>query len=185
MNRLVRVFAADTADGVALMDLRTSAGAWRFLDPVGAGLWRQLACGTPRTRAVEELVEQWAARGAPPEQVRADLEALATRLDAEGLLDAAPHPQDDTAVPEVRFAETGARPGARVRIAAYAGLAAALLLLRCLPVRLVVRAARGAGRLPGRSATAAEADAVCAAVQRAVGWCRAGRRAWRSPWPRT
>ncbi|MFD0432054.1 lasso peptide biosynthesis B2 protein [Streptomyces zhihengii] len=44
------------------------------------------------------------------------------------------------------------------------------MLLRCLPVRLVVRAARLAGRLPGRAASPEEADAVCTAVRRAAGW---------------
>ncbi|MGW9438653.1 lasso peptide biosynthesis B2 protein [Streptomyces sp. NPDC055607] len=55
-------------------------------------------------------------------------------------------------------------------MAGYVGLGAALVLLRCLPVHLVVRTARYAGRLPGRAASPEEADAMCTAVRRAAGW---------------
>ncbi|WP_079199001.1 lasso peptide biosynthesis B2 protein [Streptomyces sp. CB02115] len=164
-----RVFAADTGDGVALMDLGTTRGKWRFLDPVGAGLWRKVVSGTPREQAVEELVTYWAQRGIDPDRVRADMNALAGQLDAEGLFTAAPHPPTSRA-PEVRYVDTVAQSRPVVRAAGHVGLGTALVLLRCLPVRLVVRAARLAGRLPGRAASQEEADAVCAAVRRAVGW---------------
>ncbi|MFF8789185.1 lasso peptide biosynthesis B2 protein [Streptomyces sp. NPDC015125] len=164
------VFAADTEDGVALMDLRTARGRWKFLDPVGAELWRRVVSGTPREHAVEELVIYWAQHGGARGQVRADMDALADQLDAEDLFAAAPHPPAKAGV-EVRFIDAGTRPRPGVRAAGHMGLGAALVLLRCLPVRLVVRAARLAGRLPGgRAASAEEADAVCAAVRRAVGW---------------
>ncbi|WP_432012634.1 lasso peptide biosynthesis B2 protein [Streptomyces cucumeris] len=164
-----RVFAADTEDGVALMDLRTARGAWRFLDPVGAGLWRRVVSGTPREQAVEELVAYWSQRGADPDQVRADMEALADQLDADGLFAAAPHPPANRAS-GVRYVDVGTRLRPGVRVAGHMGLGVALLLLRCLPVRLVVRTAQAVGRLPGRAASPEEADAVCAAVRRAVGW---------------
>ncbi|MER5813884.1 lasso peptide biosynthesis B2 protein [Streptomyces californicus] len=165
----VRVFAADTGDGVALIDLRTPRGKWRFLDPVGAGLWRKVVSGTPPQQAVEEMVDYWAQRGIAPDRVGADMKALAGQLDAEGLFAAAPHPPT-IKVAEVRYVGAVARPGPGVRAAGNVGLGAALVLLRCLPVRLVVRAARLVGRLPGRAASPEEADAVCAAVRRAVGW---------------
>ncbi|MGW0033112.1 lasso peptide biosynthesis B2 protein [Streptomyces sp. NPDC003314] len=164
-----RVLAADTEDGVALMDLGTARGKWRFLDRVGAGLWRRVVCGTPRAQAVEELVAYWARRGADPGQVRADMEALADQLNAEGLFAAVRHPRASGPV-EVRYIDAGARLYPGVRVAGHVGLGAALVLLRCLPVRLVVRTARLAGRLPGRAASPQEADAVCAAVRRATGW---------------
>lgn len=164
-----RVFAADTKDGVAVIDLRTTRGKWRFLDPVGAGLWRKVVSGTPREHAMEELVAYWAQRGADPDQVHADMNALADQLDAEGLFTAAPHPPTSKAT-QVRYVDAVTRPRMGVRAAGHVGLGAALVLLRCLPVRLVVRAARLAGRLPGQAASPEEADAVCAAVRRAVGW---------------
>lgn len=164
-----RVFAADTKDGVALMDLRTTHGKWRFLDPVGAGLWRKVVSGTLREQAVEETVAYWAQRGTDPDRVRADMKALADQLNAEGLFTAAPHPPTSKAA-EVRYADAVARPRPGVLAAGHVGLGTALVLLRCLPVRLVVRAARLASRLPGRPASPEEADAVCAAVRRAAGW---------------
>ncbi|MFE5647572.1 lasso peptide biosynthesis B2 protein [Streptomyces cyaneofuscatus] len=165
----VRVFAADAGDGVALIDLRTTRGKWRFLDPVGAGLWRKVVSGTPREQAVDEMVACWAQRGIDPDRVRADMKALADQLDAEGLFTAAPHPPT-IKIAEVRYVDAVSRPRPGVRAAGHVGLGAALVLLRCLPVRLVVRAARLAGRLPGRAASSEEADALCSAVRRAAGW---------------
>ncbi|MFE5595386.1 lasso peptide biosynthesis B2 protein [Streptomyces sp. NPDC056549] len=97
------------------------------------------------------------------------MEALADRLDAEGLFAAAPTPPVEAGA-EVRFIDAGVRLHPGIRVAGHMGLGAALVLLRLLPVRLVVHAARFAGRLPGRAASSAEADAVCAAVRQAVGW---------------
>ncbi|MFE5597398.1 hypothetical protein, partial [Streptomyces sp. NPDC056549] len=50
--RSVRVLAADSEDGVALMDLRTAHGTWRFLDPMGADLRRRVVNGMPLKPAV-------------------------------------------------------------------------------------------------------------------------------------
>ncbi|MFG2564714.1 lasso peptide biosynthesis B2 protein [Streptomyces sp. NPDC048567] len=161
--------AAAEEDGVALIDLRPSRGKWKFLDPVGAGLWRKVVSGTPREHAVEEMVAYWAQRGADPDRVRTDMQALADQLHAEGLFTSAPHPPT-TLVTEVRYIDNVARPRPAQRAAGYVGLGTALVLLRCLPVRLVVRAACLAGRLPGRAASPEEADAVCTAVRRAVWW---------------
>ncbi|MEW1700341.1 lasso peptide biosynthesis B2 protein [Streptomyces sp. NPDC091278] len=163
------VFAADTEEGVALLDLRTAHGKWRFLDPVGAGLWRRIVSGTPREHVVQSLVTYWSQRGGDPAQVYDDMTALADRLDAEDLFAAELHPSAKAGI-EVRFIDAGVRPRPDVRVAGHVGLGAALVLLRCLPVRLVVRAARLTGRLPGRAAAPEEADEVCAAVRRAAGW---------------
>ncbi|MBU7598947.1 lasso peptide biosynthesis B2 protein [Streptomyces sp. P38-E01] len=97
------------------------------------------------------------------------MNALGYRLDAEGLFTAALHPPARKTT-QVRYVDSEPRPSARVRAAGHVGLATALVLLRCLPVRLVVHAARLAARLPGRTASPEEADAVCVAVRGAVGW---------------
>ncbi|OEJ23134.1 hypothetical protein AR457_37635 [Streptomyces agglomeratus] len=57
------------------------------------------------------------------------------------------------------------------RLAAQVGLALALTLLRCTPLRFTIACARAAARLPGRAATVAEAEAIHAAIRRVA-------RAW-------
>ncbi|WP_446040144.1 lasso peptide biosynthesis B2 protein [Streptomyces sp. SID1121] len=60
--------------------------------------------------------------------------------------------------------------GLRRRLAGHLALFGALVLLRCLPVRFAVTAARAATRLPGRTATVEDAEAAVAAVRRAASW---------------
>ncbi|MFE0062977.1 lasso peptide biosynthesis B2 protein [Streptomyces sp. NPDC059003] len=54
------------------------------------------------------------------------------------------------------------------RLAGHAGLLLALVLLRLLTIRAAIATARFAARLPGRRATAEEAEAAHAAVDRAA-----------------
>ncbi|MCY0961631.1 lasso peptide biosynthesis B2 protein [Streptomyces sp. H27-H5] len=167
MKKHSGIYAAVGAQGVALMDVRRGRGRWRFLDPIGAQLWDRVTRGAEPRVAVEELATQWALRGVPAERVRADLTRVATDLQAAGLLTAVHRPPAAAAPPEVLF--VSARPvPARRRLAAHAGLATALVLLRLLPLRWTMAVARAATRLPGRAATRAEAVAVHSAVRRAA-----------------
>lgn len=161
------LFAARAPQGVAVMDIRRGRGTWRFLDPIGARLWLEITSGTAPDQAVEDLTAYWSQRGAEPEQVRADLRALAADLDRTGLLDASTAPA--RAGTEVRFAAPAATRSLE-RAAGHAGLLAALVLLRLLPVRYALTAARTATRLPGSPATTAQAEAAFAAVRRAARW---------------
>ncbi|MFH8635475.1 lasso peptide biosynthesis B2 protein [Streptomyces goshikiensis] len=171
MKRASGVHAARTSDGVALMDTRRGRGQWRFLDPVGAQLWARTTTGTAVNDAIDELVAYWSTRGVDADKVRTDLRAVADDLESARLLTGAEEPPTaGVSVPMVRFASTAAVP-LRQQIAGQAGLAFALVLLRCLPVRCSVAVARAATRLPGRAATADEAAGVHAAVRRAArGW---------------
>ncbi|THA38144.1 lasso peptide biosynthesis B2 protein [Streptomyces sp. A1547] len=164
------VHAAVTADGVALMDIRRGRGRWHFLDRVSAELWSKVAAGQTTTDAIDELVHAWQLRGVNPDQVRADLKRVAAELHEAELLVAAGRPARQPGPPAVRFA--GTSPSTlRDQISAQAGLALALVLLRCLPIRFTITAAQAAARLPGRSAAVTEAERLHAAVQRAT-------RAW-------
>ncbi|MFD8148795.1 lasso peptide biosynthesis B2 protein [Streptomyces sp. NPDC059708] len=162
------VYAAVAPQGVALLDSRRGRGQWRFLDPVGARLWREITRGTDLDEAVEHLTAYWQAKGAPAEQVRTEMTALAADLESVGLLRPADR-SERSVVPGVRFA-TETRVGVLKRLAGYLGLFGALVLLRCLPVRFALTAARAATRLPGRTATIEDAEAAFAAVRHAARW---------------
>ena len=163
------LFAARAPQGVAVMDARRGRGTWRFLDPIGARLWLEINGGTAPEQAVDDLTAFWSQRGAKPEQVRADLRALVADLDSVGLLDGSAPPAVTHEQAEVRFAAPVAtRPVERA--AGHAGLLAALALLRLLPVRYALAAARAVTRLPGSPATTGQAEAVFAAVRRAASW---------------
>ncbi|MFD8023695.1 lasso peptide biosynthesis B2 protein [Streptomyces lavendulae] len=164
------VHAAVTTDGVALMDVRRGRGRWQFLDPVGAELWSRVAAGEAVEDAVEDLVRVWTLRGVDSIRVRPDLMRVAAELAKADLLVDARRPASRAAAPVVRFA--GAARGTLLdQVAAQVGLAVALVLLRCLPIRFALAAARMATRLPGRTATIAEAERMHAAVRRAThGW---------------
>ncbi|WP_327413893.1 lasso peptide biosynthesis B2 protein [Streptomyces sp. NBC_01233] len=164
------VHAAVTADGVALMDVRRGRGRWHFLDPVSAELWSKVAAGQATDEAIEDLVHAWQLRGVDPDQVRADLNRVAAELHEAELLVAACRPGPRSDPPIVRFAGTVGGT-LRDQIAAQGGLALALVLLRCLPIRFTIAAAMTATRLPGRHATIADAERLHSAVQRAT-------RAW-------
>ncbi|HEY8985466.1 MAG TPA: lasso peptide biosynthesis B2 protein [Streptomyces sp.] len=162
------LYAALAPQGIALMDTRRGRGQWRFLDPVGARLWVAVADGASPADAVDQLTARWQAEGADPQQVRADLTALAADLDRTGLLRPAARPAPRPA-PGVRFAT--AAPVSLLDLAAgHLALAGALLVLRCLPVRFAITAARAATRLPGRTASAEDAERALAAVRRAARW---------------
>lgn len=161
-----RVYAARGPAGAAVLDLAT--GRWTILDPIAAGLLDLPTGRREREAAIEEATARWAATGADPDRVRADLTRVAADLDrlrAGRLV----HHIPPGPPPTVRFAPT-ARPAFRGWAAAGIGLAAALLLLRFLPIRHVVAVARAAGRLPGRPARAQDAEAVLAAVRAAGKW---------------
>lgn len=163
------LYAARAPEGVAVMDTRRGRGTWRFLDPIGARLWLEITSGTTPELAVDDLAAYWSQRGAQPDQVRADLRALAADLDKAGLLDGAAPPIVRCHQAAVRFAAPVAvRPAERA--AGHAGLLAALVLLRLLPVRYAVAAARAATRMPGRPATIGQAEAAFTAVRRAARW---------------
>ncbi|MFE3992295.1 lasso peptide biosynthesis B2 protein [Streptomyces goshikiensis] len=161
------VYAAVTANGVALVDVRRGRGSWHFLDPIGAELWSKAAAGQATDEVVEDLVHTWQLRGADPGQVRADLRRVAAELDRAGLLVSAGRPALRADTPVVRLAgAVGA--SMRDQIAAQFGLALALVLLRCLPIRFILVAARAASRLPGRPATISDAERLHTAVRRAT-----------------
>ncbi|MGW0896784.1 lasso peptide biosynthesis B2 protein [Streptomyces goshikiensis] len=167
MTKHPGVYAAVSASGVALMDVRTGRGRWQFLDPIGAQLWEKVSCGTDPTDAVEELAAQWALRGVPAERVRVDLTRVADQLRTAGLLGAALRPPTPEVPPALLFAPR--QPVSfRRRLAGHAGLAGALVLLRLLPLRWALSAAQAATRLPGRAASRAEAVSVHSAVRRAA-----------------
>ncbi|MER8159984.1 lasso peptide biosynthesis B2 protein [Streptomyces sp. NPDC094472] len=159
------VYAAPSPDGIAVMDVRTGRGQWRFLDPVGARLWQKITDGATPAAAVNDLTAYWQSKGADPDQVRTDLTALADDLERADLLHRAPGAAQPGA--EVRFA-IPAPVGAAQRLAGHAGLLLALLLLRLLPIRFAIAGARAATRLPGRAATPEEAQTTFAAVRRAA-----------------
>lgn len=170
MKKHTGVHAGVGADGIALVDTRPLHGRWFFLDPVGAQLWAKATTGTPTPEAVEELVGYWQLRGVDPARVRADLTQVADSLERAGLLVPAQRPPARPARRQVRFAVP--TPGRLVdQVAGQAGLALALALLRCTPLRITLAVARAATRLPGRAATVSEAETAHAAVRRAI-------RAW-------
>ncbi|MGK4586115.1 lasso peptide biosynthesis B2 protein [Kitasatospora sp. HPMI-4] len=165
-----RVHAARGPAGAGVLDLAT--GRWTVLDPIGADLLDLPSGAVERAAAIEEFTARWAATGADPDRVRADLVRVAA--DLERLLAGRPvHRTAPSPSPQVCFAPT-ARPSIRGWIAAGIGVAGALLLLRLLPIRHVHAVGRAAARLPGRPARIRDAEAVLAAV-RAVGTWWPGR----------
>lgn len=166
-----RVYTAITPAGAAFLDTRRTRGRWVFLNPTGAALWQRLADGTPAETAIKELTAHWAMRGALPGQVQADLALLTQSFAAARLEPAASAPPAVPAPGTIRFTRPGWPPKTVDRLAGITGLAAALVLLRCLPVRTVIALARAGVRLPVPPAAPEEADAVFAAVHRAA-------RAW-------
>ncbi|MEU2855639.1 lasso peptide biosynthesis B2 protein [Streptomyces syringium] len=166
-----RVYTAITPAGAAFLDTRCTRGRWVFLNPTGAALWQVLSAGVPAETAIKELTAHWAARGADPGQVRADLTLLTQSFAAARLDPATSAPPTLPAPDTIRFTTAGWPPKTADRLSGITGLAAALILLRCLPVRTVVALARVVVRLPFPPAAPQEADAVFAAVHRAA-------RAW-------
>ncbi|WP_079132485.1 lasso peptide biosynthesis B2 protein [Streptomyces nanshensis] len=160
------VYAAASPHGLALIDIRTGHGKWRFLDPVGSQLWQKVNAGARPAAAVDALVAYWHSKGVDPERVRTDLTALATDLERLDLLHAV-SPAVEPDATHVRFAATTHGDLTR-QLAGHAGLLLALALLRCLPIRIATTAARAVTRLPGRAALPLEADAAFAAVRRAA-----------------
>jgi len=168
MSDTTSIYAATSTDGVALMDIRTGRGQWRFLEPIGAELWRTITDGATPADAVGKLTTYWSHRGADPQQVRTDLTALVDELERADLLHSTPRMVHHEH-PEVRFAAP-VPAGAVQRLAGHAGLFLALVLLRLLPIRAAIAVAHAALRLPGRPATPEEADVAHAAVRRAARW---------------
>ncbi|MFJ6661312.1 lasso peptide biosynthesis B2 protein [Streptomyces sp. NPDC091377] len=151
MSARTGVYAALSPDGIALMDIRTGRGKWRFLDPIGARLWQTITNGATPATAIDDLTAYWRSRGADQAQVRTDLTALADDLERAGLL----HRESPTAQSErteVRFA-TPAPVSAPQQLAGHTALFVALVLLRLLP---------------GRAALPHEAETALAAVRRAA-----------------
>ncbi|MFD7861403.1 hypothetical protein [Streptomyces sp. NPDC059783] len=104
--------------------------------------------------------------------------AIETLATADGLRDLGIHWQysktadgdDYTAPPgrtEIRFTTPVSASGPQ-QLAGYAGLFAALVLLRLLPIRMAIAGARAATHLPGRAALPQEAEAAFTAVRRAA-----------------
>jgi hypothetical protein len=166
-----RLFTASLPGGAAaVMDVRTGRGRWQHLNSTAALLWHRLAEGADPERAVDELTAEFAGLGVEVAVavIRADLVALVGQLRELGLLDAARAPAPGHARVEVREAlPAGARLRLADRAAGLVGLAAALLLLRCTPIRAGIAAARTVARIPLRPATPEQADAAFAAVRRA------------------
>ncbi|MFF0170690.1 lasso peptide biosynthesis B2 protein [Streptomyces prasinus] len=165
MTTRTGIYAAPGPDGLALMDIRTGRGQWRFLDPVGARLWQKITDGATPAAAITDLTTYWHSKGADPDQVRTDLTALTADLERAGLLHRAPAIQPGAT--EVRFT-TPVPTAAGRHVAGHVGLFLALVLLRLLPIRCAIAAARTVTRLPGRAALPQEAEAAFTAVRRAA-----------------
>lgn len=76
------VRATVTDQGAMLLDLR-GRGRWYALTPSGARWWRHLADGATPEEAADRVADHY---GAPPEQVRTDMQQLTRTLLAERLL---------------------------------------------------------------------------------------------------
>ncbi|MER7791127.1 lasso peptide biosynthesis B2 protein [Streptomyces sp. NPDC097640] len=158
--------------GAAVMDVRAGRGRWQHLNATAALLWHRVVEGTAPEQATEELTATFTGEGADPAVVRADLAALVAQLRELGLLDSqvAPAPKHEDM--QIRPAlPVDILLGAADRAAAALALAAALLLLRCTPIRASIAAARTVARLPLRPADPERADRLFAAVRRTA-------RAW-------
>lgn len=168
-----RLYTARLPGGsAAVMDIRAGRGRWQHLNTTAAALWHQLADGASPERAINDLTETFAGQGADADTVEADLAALAAQLRDLGLLGAPAAPAPDPGEPHIRPALPTHTPlGAADRAAGLAAMAAALLLLRCTPIRTSIAVARALARIPRRPAAADQADCLFAAVRRAA-------RAW-------
>jgi hypothetical protein len=155
--------------GAAVMDIRTGKGRWLHLNATAARLWEQLADGIPVERALDDLADRFTRHGANRDAVRADLAALAGRLGEAGLLDARSSPALHPDAPAVRPPRPAGTPlGAADRVAGLLGIAAALVLLRCAPIRTSVALAGTLARIPRPAATAEHADRLLDAVRRSA-----------------
>lgn len=160
--------------GAAIMDTRSGRGRWRHLNATAAHLWNQLTAGVPLHRALEELADRFAAQGADRETVHADLTALAHQLADAGLLTAGQAPAPGPTLTEIhptRSVSDNTQLRATDRAAGLLGMTAALILLRCTPIRTSITLARALTHIPHRPATAQQADELLLAVRRAA-------RAW-------
>ncbi|MFF4484562.1 lasso peptide biosynthesis B2 protein [Streptomyces sp. NPDC021218] len=168
-----RLYTARLAGGgAAVMDVRTGRGRWQHLNSTAALLWHRVIEGTTPEQAAKELAATFTGVGADPNDVRADLDALLNQLRELGLLPGPTAPAPEHDVMQVRPALPADTPlGAADRAAATLALAAALLLLRCAPIRTSIAVARAVARLPLRPADPERADRLFAAVRRAT-------RAW-------
>nr|WTB11981.1 PqqD family peptide modification chaperone [Streptomyces antimycoticus] len=173
VTQMPRLYTARLAGGgAAVMDVRTGRGRWQHLNSTAALLWHRVIEGTPPEQAAEELTTTFTGEGANPEIVRADLDALLGQLRELGLLSGPAAPAPEHHGMQVRPALHADTPlSAADRAAAALALAAALLLLRCAPIRASIAAARAVARLPLPPADPERADRLFAAVRRAA-------RAW-------
>ncbi|MFD8970166.1 lasso peptide biosynthesis B2 protein [Streptomyces sp. NPDC059568] len=150
----------------AVMDVRTGKGSWRHFNSTAARLWNHLADGTPLDQALNELTDHFTRHGADRDTVCADLATLVRRLRDTGLLTArtSPAPQPTAATVRPPIPADGV-PSAAERLAGALGLATALLLLRCTPIRTVIALACVLSRVPRPDATAEHADILVHAVR--------------------
>jgi len=159
------VYYACTVQGAAVLDARPFRGRWRFMDPLSVELWQAALDGTPVREAIDTVSRRIAAQKVVSvHRARRDLSAVGADLNRARLITPAREFADRPA-PLVRFAIP---PAPRAGAAAVTGLAVALVLLRCAPLRWSIALAAAAARLPGRPATAVEAEQVHAAVRRAA-----------------
>ncbi|MEU5748219.1 lasso peptide biosynthesis B2 protein [Streptomyces sp. NPDC047726] len=166
MRQTAIYYAVGPEGGVALLDTRRGRGRWRIFDPISAKLWCATLNGVPVERAVDNLVARLTEQGLVTEaRARKDLTSVVADLTRSRLLVPARRTIGRPALP-VRFA-VAALPSFPVRLASKAGLALALVLLRCTPMRFVHAAARGATWLPGKLATAEDTEEVHAGVRQA------------------
>ncbi|MEV7422891.1 lasso peptide biosynthesis B2 protein [Streptomyces sp. NPDC091212] len=168
MRMTPQVYTAHLPGGsAAVMDIRTGRGRWRHLNTTAAHLWKQLADGITLDQALDDLTDRFVRQGADRDIVRADLEILAGQLRDTGLLDARISPTASLITPEVRPPLPTDTPlrGAD-RIAGLLGIATALVLLRCAPIRVAVGAAGALGGIARPVATAEQADLFFHAVRR-------------------
>nr|WP_172387194.1 PqqD family protein [Streptomyces sp. MNP-20] len=174
------------------MDIRAGRGTWQHLNPTAAQLWHRLTAGIPPNQAADEVTDHFVDQGVDRERVRTDLDALIRQLRDAGLLTAASAPALPAAPLTVHMAlpTTTSLPLAD-RIAGALGATAALLLLRCTPIRASIALARLTSRMPAPAATVEHAEVLFAAVRRASRWypgCAAatspGRSACAPPRPR-
>lgn len=132
----------------AVMDTRTRRGQWRHFNATAAHLWHHLTNGTPLGQILDDLVDHFTRQGADPDTARADLTALTRQLRELGLLTPSPRqPPHPPGQQHIRppLPETTVLAVAD-RAAGILGLGAALLLLRCAPIRTSIAAARALTR---------------------------------------
>ncbi|WP_424893430.1 lasso peptide biosynthesis B2 protein [Streptomyces sp. XH2] len=165
-----QLFRAHLPGGsAAVMDIRTGRGRWHHLNTTAALLWHRLTDGASLERTVDGLVEAFVGQGADEGAVRADLAALVGQMRELGLLGARTAAAPEPVAVAVRPAVPTTTPvGAGDRVVGVVGMATALILLRCTPIRVSITAARALARIPVRPAAPEEADRLVAAVRRAA-----------------